>query len=78
VLHPPLNSYRSYHGPKTRVPLLRVTLVGGVSALDTVIRNPEGLQHGKATYVHIWNTTVSTNRVILSIIHNLPTLLTSG
>jgi hypothetical protein len=32
---------------------------GGVSGLDTVILNPEDLQHVKATYVHIWNTTLS-------------------
>jgi hypothetical protein len=53
-------------------------LPGGVSELDTVIRNPEDLHHVKATYVHSWNTTLSTNRFILSIIHNLPTLCTSG
>ena len=31
---------------------------GGVSDLDTVIFNPEDSQHVKATYLHIWNTTV--------------------
>ena len=31
---------------------------GGVSDLDTVIRNPADSQHVKATYIHIWNTAV--------------------
>jgi hypothetical protein len=32
-------------------------IFGGVSDLDTVIRNPADSQHVKATYIHIWNTT---------------------
>jgi Transposase DDE domain group 1 len=34
--------------------------MGGVSDLDTVIRNPADSQHVKATYIHIWNTTRKT------------------
>lgn len=54
------------------------SLMGGVSDLDTVMRTPEDLQHGKATSVHISNTPLSTKRFMLSIIHHLPTLFPSG
>ncbi len=53
-------------------------LPGGVSDLATVSRTPEDLPHVNAPSVHSWNTPLSTTRFILSIIHNLPTLLTSG